>query len=121
MVSSIRSANCDTGPLGRDLAQRMLSARDHLGNRDTNEGVEVARNLCVACPVREACAREALRVPQPFDRVGIVAGTLPRERKGVRFELPVTPETGGAWGGGPDQHAAEADHRIAFRHDDARR
>jgi WhiB family redox-sensing transcriptional regulator len=46
----------------------------------SKERIAEAKAICVSCPVREACLREALRAN---DQVAICGGLTPQERKGL--------------------------------------
>ena len=70
------------------------------GQRHRPEHIEAARNICGTCPVRQTCLDEALRSPERYDRNGIRAGLLPRERKALRGPVTVV-DRDAEWVGGP--------------------
>lgn len=45
---------------------------------------ERAKQICVTCPVRQECLAFALTVPAEVDKVGIVGGLDPAERRALR-------------------------------------
>jgi WhiB family transcriptional regulator, redox-sensing transcriptional regulator len=65
----------------RGADPRLFFPPDEDARRERQHREEVAKELCVQCPVRETCLHHALAIPEWF---GVWGGTTEVERKALR-------------------------------------
>lgn len=56
-----------------------------LGDPETGFAVEMAKDICRACPISEECLQDHI-----LDQYGIVGGTTPGERRRIARQVGIT-------------------------------